>query len=112
MNRERWKQIDGILHSALAVEQSRRSGFLDEACGGDESLRQDVETLLLHEDEAEGFLEGPALEVMAKGLAKEKAWDRASDEAIIDKVISHYLWLDNLRSRRTGPAQHATHSTP
>ena len=102
MNRERWKQIEGILHSALAVEQSRRSGFLDEACGGDESLRQDVETLMLHEDEAEGFLEGPALEVMAKGLAKEKAWDRASDESIIDKVISHYLVLEKLGSGGMG----------
>jgi serine/threonine protein kinase/Tol biopolymer transport system component len=102
MNRERWKQIEGILHSALAVEQGHRSGFLDEACGGDESLRQDVETLLLHEDEAEGFLEGPALEVMAKGLAKEKAWDRASDKAIIDKVISHYLVLEKLGSGGMG----------
>jgi Tol biopolymer transport system component len=102
MNRERWKQIEGILHSALAVEQSRRSGFLDEACGGDESLRQDVETLLIHEDEAEGFLEGPALEVIAKGLAKEKAWDRASDETVIDKVISHYHVLEKLGSGGMG----------
>src|SRR5215472_132596 len=96
MNRERWQQIEGILHSVLAVEQSRRSSFLESACGGDESLRQDVETLLIHEDEARGFLEGPALEAMAKGLAREQGRDRASNEAIIDKVISHYLVLEKL----------------
>src|SRR5262245_29402261 len=102
MNRERWKQIEGILHSALAIEQSRRSSFLESACSENESLCQDVETLLIHEDEARGFLEGPALEVMAQGLAKEKAWDRASDEAIIDKVISHYLVLEKLGSGGMG----------
>src|SRR5262245_56690408 len=96
MNRERWKQVEEILHSALSVEQSRRSSFLEDACGGDKSLREELETLLTHEDEAGGFLEGPALEVMAKGLAKEKAWDRATDESIIDKVISHYLVLEKL----------------
>ena len=82
MNRERWKQIEEMFHSALAVEHNRRSGFLDEACGGDESLRQEVETLLTQEDKAGEFLEGPALEAMAKGLAKEKAWDGATDEAV------------------------------
>src|SRR5215475_9356500 len=98
MNRERWKQIEDIFHSALTIEPSRRSGFLEDACGGDENLRQEVETLLTQEDESGGFLEGPALEVMAKGLAKEKAWDRATDEAIIEKTISHYLVLEKLGS--------------
>src|SRR5215472_18404132 len=96
MNRERWQQIEGILHSVLAVEQSRRSSCLESACGGDESLRQDVEILLIHKDEARGFLEGPAIEAMAKGLAREQGRDRASNEAIIDKVISHYLVLEKL----------------
>lgn len=102
MNRERWKQIEEMFHSALTVEHSRRSGFLDEACGGDESLRQEVETLLTQEDKAGGFLEGPALEAMAKGLAKEKAWEGATDEAVLDKIISHYHVLEKLGSGGMG----------
>ena len=102
MNRERWKQVEKILHSALTVEQSRRSSFLEDACDGDESLRQEVETLLTHEDEAGGFLEAPALEVMAKGLAKEKAWDSATDKAVLDKIISHYHVLEKLGSGGMG----------
>ena len=36
------------------------------ACGGDEALRRDVESLLAQERSAEGFLSGPALAVAAK----------------------------------------------
>src|SRR5262249_34385476 len=53
-------------------------------------------------DEAGGFLEGRALEVMAEGLAKEKAWDGATDEAGLDKIISHYHVLEKLGSGGVG----------
>src|SRR5215469_6828022 len=96
MDPKRWHLIEDIYHSALAVEQSRRPGFLEDTCGGDESLRREVETLLAHEGKAAGFMEDPALEVIAKGLAKEKDEESATDEALIGKSISHYLVLERL----------------
>jgi serine/threonine protein kinase/Tol biopolymer transport system component len=96
MDPKRWHLIEDIYHSALAVEKSRRSSFLEDTCGGDESLRQEVETLLAHEDKAAGFMEDPALEVIAKGLAKEKDEESATDKALIGKTISHYLVLERL----------------
>ena len=96
MDPKRWHLIEDIYHSALAVEKSRRSSFLEDTCGGDESLRQEVETLLAHEDKAAGFMEDPALEVIAKGLAKEKDGESATDKALIGKSISHYLVLERL----------------
>src|SRR5215472_23569 len=96
MDPKRWHLIEDIYHSALAVEKSRRSGFLEDTCGGDEGLRREVETLLAHEDKAAGFMEDPALEVIAKGLAKEKDEESATDKALIGKTISHYLVVERL----------------
>jgi len=96
MDPKRWHLIEDIYHSALALEESRRSGFLEDTCGGDESLRREVETLLAHEDRATGFMEDPALELIAKNLAKEKGEESATDKALIGKAISHYQVLERL----------------
>jgi serine/threonine protein kinase len=96
MNRERWKQIEDIYHSAVAMERSQRPSFLEDTCDGDEGLRQEVEALLAREDEAAGFMEDPALELMARSLAREKADDSAADKVLIGKTISHYLVLEKL----------------
>ena len=46
MTPERWQQIEKIYHAVLECEQDGRDAFLDEACTGDEGLRQEVESLL------------------------------------------------------------------
>jgi adenylate cyclase len=48
---ERWQKIKEIFGSALERKPSERSAFLNDACGHDESLRAEVESLLA---EAEG----------------------------------------------------------
>jgi serine/threonine protein kinase/Tfp pilus assembly protein PilF len=69
MTPERWRQVEQVYHSALEREESQRSSFLKEACADDEVLRREVESLLAHKDQAESFIEVPALETAAKGLA-------------------------------------------
>jgi eukaryotic-like serine/threonine-protein kinase len=66
---ERWRQIEQLYHSALEREESRRAAFLEQACGGDESLRREVESLLAQVDDTESFLETPALDLAARDLA-------------------------------------------
>ena len=46
MNPERWEQIKDLFGSALEREPGERSAFLREACGEDESLRAELESLL------------------------------------------------------------------
>ena len=46
MNSARWRQIEEIYHAALACEPERRAIFLEEACGGDYELRNEIESLL------------------------------------------------------------------
>jgi hypothetical protein len=46
MSPERWLQIKEIFGSALAVAPEERSAYLSNACGTDEKLRQEVESLI------------------------------------------------------------------
>jgi tetratricopeptide (TPR) repeat protein len=69
MNTDRWQKIESIFNAALDQEASRRAEFVRQACGEDESLRREVESLLAESDDEESFLEEPALQVAAKVIA-------------------------------------------
>jgi len=46
VNRERWDKIKELFGSAVELDPSERNAFLRNACGPDESLRAEVESLL------------------------------------------------------------------
>jgi hypothetical protein len=46
MNPQRWQQIDKLLEEVLDRPREQRTAFLDEACRGDVSLREEVVALL------------------------------------------------------------------
>lgn len=73
MAADRWREIERIYHEALERRAGERAALLDAACGGDEALRAEVESLLGHQRSAEMFLEQPALERAASDLVTE-AW--------------------------------------
>ena len=54
-------QLIELFGNALQVEPSERARFLDEACGSNEELRRELESLLASFAEADGFLESPKL---------------------------------------------------
>jgi serine/threonine protein kinase/Tol biopolymer transport system component len=57
MNPERWRQIEECYHAVLESSPEMRAAFLDRVCGEDVELRQEVESLLAHEEKAASFLE-------------------------------------------------------
>jgi Tol biopolymer transport system component len=60
MSHTRWHRIEEIFHGAVDLAPGARSAFLDEACGEDQSLRREVESLLAHESEDGGtFADSP-----------------------------------------------------
>jgi serine/threonine protein kinase len=59
MTSERWQRIDVLFHAALARGERERAGFLQDACGGDDALRRDVESLVAQAHSASGFLATP-----------------------------------------------------
>jgi TolB-like protein/Flp pilus assembly protein TadD len=69
MKAERWQQVERLYHAALERGAEGRAAFIAEACAGDEGLRREVESLLTYEDQAEDFIESPALEVAAQMMA-------------------------------------------
>ena len=71
MKADRWRQIDTLLGEALQLEASRRAAFLDIACEGDDELRERVDSLVAAHQQAESFIEVPALAMAAEALAEE-----------------------------------------
>jgi eukaryotic-like serine/threonine-protein kinase len=68
MTSERWRRIEQIYYAALERTPSERGPFLESACGGDKTLRADVERLIAAQDRAGDFLIAPAWEVAASSL--------------------------------------------
>jgi tetratricopeptide (TPR) repeat protein/predicted Ser/Thr protein kinase len=60
MSDERTRRAEAIFTAAL--ERGDRAAYLDEACGDDDALRKEVESLLAHHDASTGFLASPAIE--------------------------------------------------
>src|SRR5262245_29021851 len=72
MTPERWRQIEKVYHSTLNLEENQRSGFLQQACAGDDELLREVQSLLACQKEAGGFLDSPALELAAQTVAEDQ----------------------------------------
>ncbi|MFN2579365.1 MAG: protein kinase, partial [Pyrinomonadaceae bacterium] len=89
MTPEHWQRIKILLQSALEREPAERSAFLDEACQGDTSLRQQVNSFIISHEQTGGFIEEPAFEVMAESLVNEQT-------ELVGQQLGHYLVLEHL----------------
>jgi serine/threonine protein kinase/Tol biopolymer transport system component len=62
MTPERFQQIKGIYRAALCRPEDARALFVSDACGGDEELRREVESLITTHEQSGDFLVKPAIE--------------------------------------------------
>ena len=72
MNAEEYEKVGQLFHAALELPRERRLVFLTGACGADEDLRQEVESLLAAHEKAGDFVAGRAMTVAAELLAREE----------------------------------------
>jgi tetratricopeptide (TPR) repeat protein len=104
MKPERWQQLDRLFHSALGRASAERGALLDEACAGNETLRKEVEDLLAGHEEAGSFIESPAMEVEARGVAADQGG--AKTELPAGETVSHYRIISPLGSGGMGERAH------
>jgi eukaryotic-like serine/threonine-protein kinase len=94
MNVKRWQEIERIFNAALEHEPAKRAAFLKEVCAEDESLRAEVESLLINDKQAGSLLKAPAMEVAARELAADLG--TLTPLSLIGKTVSHYRIVDRI----------------
>jgi non-specific serine/threonine protein kinase len=89
---DRWATVKRLHQAALDLEPSERAAFLDEACAGDQALRNELQSLLAFEQDAASFLESPAVEVAAKSVSHGPAMP------LEGRTLGHY-YVESLLGR-------------
>jgi Tol biopolymer transport system component/serine/threonine protein kinase len=87
MDPERWKRIDQILGQALGRPPESLESFLKQVCAGDDSLFDEVASLIASERNAGSFLDSPAMDLLAR-LAPEQRRELHQD--LTGHTLMHY----------------------
>ena len=91
MEPERWREIERVYHLAREAVADRRTAFLEHACGADDELRREVESLLSHAEGAEEYLKAGVREAAAQARDHPGA-----PAAMIGQTVSHYRVVEKL----------------
>ncbi len=84
MTSEQYRRVGELYHAAMELAPEARVDFLAGACGEDDELRREVESLLQAHQQADSYFGAPALEVAAELLANQKIPSLAGGR------LSHY----------------------
>ncbi|MGE0481836.1 MAG: protein kinase [Phycisphaerae bacterium] len=116
MDSARWEQIKRAFHSARETDERERADRLTELCGGDPSLRAELEALLAAHQSIGSFLEPPAAARDAEG----RAWPGApADQAgpmrpdpLVGQRLGPYMLLGVLGYGGMGVVYDAVQDSP
>ena len=88
MNPEEYERIGELFHAALELPRERRPSFLRVACATDESLRQELESLLAAHERAGNFVEGTPGNAATDWLAREDHTRMVGERISAYEVVS------------------------
>jgi eukaryotic-like serine/threonine-protein kinase len=90
MNSDEWRKVEQVFYAALELKEGQLDDFLAQACGDNESLRKEVESLLEAHKQSPNFIEHPIIKEAVKNLNdKQKA-------PIPGQTLGHYRLLELL----------------
>ncbi len=83
MEAKRWQRVKELFQTTLARAPAERGSFLEEACAGQNGLREEVELLIRSHEKSGDFIETPAFEVSPQLLLDDP-------DALIGRHLGHY----------------------
>ena len=88
MTPERWREIERLYYAALERDAAERATFLNEACGGDEGLHREVESLLAYHGTTNGLMALPAVTAdLARLSPIASAVRRAQESSVPGQLV-------------------------
>ena len=88
MDLERRRRIEDLCDAALERSADERAAFVAAACGSDDALRSEVESLLAHAQKAEGFLAMPVGQLAAQIMAIDWAAAESSSDGTAQLLVT------------------------
>ena len=89
MAKKDWQQVKKIFADALRQKPGEREQYLDRVCSEDKPLRHEIESLLSSYDEAESFMEQPAVGEKAHNFEENQKLEKG-------KCFGHYEIIELL----------------
>jgi eukaryotic-like serine/threonine-protein kinase len=88
VDKDRTERVAKIVESALERDPAERARYLDQTCGQDVDLRQEVESLLGFQKIATDFMEKPAYQVAADAFADSGGELRSGERVAGYEIVS------------------------
>ena len=87
MTSEQYLRVGELYHAAMELAPEARLEFLAGACGSDDELRREVESLLQARQQADGFIAGKMAGVVAVMAAQQET------TSLVGRSFGHYQAL-------------------
>nr|MDQ5835996.1 serine/threonine protein kinase [Acidobacteriota bacterium] len=84
MTTSEWQRLEELFHAALRLSGAEREDYLARACGAEEALRREVESLVGAFESERSFIERPALSLGMRVLTERLA------ESLVGRAVGHY----------------------